>query len=110
MKSNRKIFTMLLCLFMFAMIPMAASAAYNSNTATGQGNLVTAGTVANLHGGQLILTEVTTGKVVFKQYYSAPLGGRVVVESVNGVIPSLPYGTYQLTWTDSIGANLSIHF
>lgn len=111
MKLNKKIsFIMLLCVLVLAMIPMAAFAATSSNTATGQGTLYTEGKVANLHGGDLILKNVSTGAVVFSQHYSPTGTGSVVVESVNGSFANLPYGTYQLTWTGTQGGILSIHF
>ncbi|WP_068775544.1 hypothetical protein [Paenibacillus sp. FJAT-26967] len=110
MKMKRTMVTAMLCMLLLAIIPLTASAAVSSNTAQGQGDLIVTGSVANYHGGDLILKEITSGRTVYSAYYSAPPGNTVVVESLNGTFSNLPYGTYQLTWTGNLGGSFSIHF
>ncbi|NEW06560.1 hypothetical protein GK047_11105 [Paenibacillus sp. SYP-B3998] len=112
MKLNKKLLmAFLLCMLVFTMVPLAASAATVSNTAQGQGDLYLNGTFYVWHGGDLILTEVTTGRTVFKSHYSEAANHSPYGNNLNNyVISNLPSGTYQLTWTDSIGGSLSIHF
>ncbi|GIP20055.1 hypothetical protein [Paenibacillus sp. J22TS3] len=112
MKLNKKVsFIMLLCVLVFAMIPMVAAAATLSNTATGQGNLYTSGKIANLHGGDLVLKNVNTGVAVFTQHFRPTLSGSVEVISLDGgVVSNLPYGAYQLTWSGTFGGTIKIQF
>ncbi|MBP2001297.1 flagellar basal body-associated protein FliL [Paenibacillus shirakamiensis] len=107
---KKMVMTMLICMLVLVLAPIAAYAAVSSNTAQGQGELYVSGYVANLHGGDLILKETATGAVVYSHHYNDTNTGSVVKENITGSFPNLPSGTYQLTWTGPLGGSFSIHF
>ncbi|MWV42744.1 hypothetical protein GRF59_03810 [Paenibacillus sp. HJL G12] len=88
MKKRVAVF-MILCLTLFAFIPLSASAA-STVQVTGQGQLVVTGNFLGSYAEVYVTNQ--NGQEVYDRIFSS-YGG---TGTVNATIPNLPYGTYRI--------------
>ncbi|MBP2000105.1 hypothetical protein J2Z69_001124 [Paenibacillus shirakamiensis] len=86
MKKNRFVALMLLCLALFIVIPLSASAASTAQI-TGQGQLTVTANFTGSSYAELYITN-QNGQEVYDKIFTSG--------TINATIPNLPYGTYKI--------------